>query len=276
MPVSPVWAGAFGLRDGWGTKFPGRFFMGSDKVEELRKKLSGLKRKAWLPIVRKGDGALTASKFSGAPWLGPKEPWPLCSHCGQPMQLFLQLNLAALPGAVGNVFGEGLLQMFYCTNNQPCCEVECHGWEPFSVCHLLRLVRPAHEASRVQIPELAGRLWQGGEGYYPAKRITGWKEIVDYPHPWEAQEHAITVEDGDYDHWDDLGRGGQGDKLAGWPIWIQGVEYPSCRRCGRRMQMVFQINSECNLPYMFGDSGRGHITQCPEHKDELAFAWACS
>jgi hypothetical protein len=42
------------------------------------------------------------------------------------------------------------------------------------------------------------------------------------------------------------------------------------------MQMVFQINSEGNLPYMFGDSGRGHITQCPQHKDELAFAWACS
>jgi hypothetical protein len=26
---------------------------------------------------------------------------------------------------------------------------------------------------------------------------------------------------------------------------------------------------------MFGDSGIGHITQCPEHKEVLAFGWAC-
>ena len=71
--------------------------MESNREQELRKKLSGLKRKAWLPIVEDGAGAITSSKFSGAPWLSPQEAWPNCSHCGQPMQLFLQLNLAVLP-----------------------------------------------------------------------------------------------------------------------------------------------------------------------------------
>jgi hypothetical protein len=42
------------------------------------------------------------------------------------------------------------------------------------------------------------------------------------------------------------------------------------------MQFVFQIASEDNIPYMFGDVGTGHITQCPEHKNQLAFGWACS
>jgi hypothetical protein len=27
---------------------------------------------------------------------------------------------------------------------------------------------------------------------------------------------------------------------------------------------------------MFGDAGIGHVTQCREHRDELAFGCACS
>jgi uncharacterized protein YwqG len=67
-----------------------------------------------------------------------------------------------------------------------------------------------------------------------------------------------------------------GEKLLGWPAWVQGVEYPKCRICGREMALVFQVDSEHNLPYMFGDAGVGHVTQCPEHHAELAFGWACS
>ena len=67
-----------------------------------------------------------------------------------------------------------------------------------------------------------------------------------------------------------------GDKLAGWPAWVQGVEYPNCPRCGRRMAHVFQVDSEDHVPFMFGDAGCGHITQCPEHKEVVAFGWACS
>ena len=29
------------------------------------------------------------------------------------------------------------------------------------------------------------------------------------------------------------------------------------------------------LPFVFGDMGIGHITQCPEHKAVVAFGWAC-
>ena len=35
------------------------------------------------------------------------------------------------------------------------------------------------------------------------------------------------------------------------------------------------IAREHNLPFMFGDSGCGYITQCPEHKEVVAFGWAC-
>jgi hypothetical protein len=38
---------------------------------------------------------------------------------------------------------------------------------------------------------------------------------------------------------------------------------------------VFQVDSEDSIPFMFGDTGCGHITQCPEHQEVVAFGWAC-
>lgn len=66
-----------------------------------------------------------------------------------------------------------------------------------------------------------------------------------------------------------------GDKLYGWPYWVQSVEYPSDRKTGALMQLLFQIDSDINVPYMWGDSGVGHLTQSPDDADELAFGWAC-
>jgi hypothetical protein len=67
-----------------------------------------------------------------------------------------------------------------------------------------------------------------------------------------------------------------GDKLGGWPRWIQFPERPSCALCGAAMDCLFQVDSEDNVPYMFGDMGCGHITQCPTHRDVVTFGWACS
>jgi hypothetical protein len=40
------------------------------------------------------------------------------------------------------------------------------------------------------------------------------------------------------------------------------------------MRYVFQYTGD-ELPFMLGDSGIGHITQCPDHPEVVAFAWAC-
>src|SRR5262245_42089920 len=68
------------------------------------------KRSAWKPVVKKGDGDLTSSKFSGVPWLAAGEAWPTCSACAKPLQLFLQLDLDELPAELKGRFGKGLLQ----------------------------------------------------------------------------------------------------------------------------------------------------------------------
>ncbi len=236
---------------------------------ELLQKLERIKRKTWKPVTQEGDGEVTASKFSGAPCLLKNEKWPVCPNCRKPMQLFLQLNIAELPGefkAASQMSG-GLLQMFYCVSKDPPCEIDCKAYYPFSKSTLLRIINPDAEKS----PSL--RL--ADTSYFPAKIITGWEEKDDYPGATELEMLGFSISEEEEDILESLEVPVQGDKLGGWPLWVQNVEYPFCPRCRDRMGLLLKIDSEDNLPYMFGDMGCGHITQCNEHKDVLAFGWAC-
>lgn len=236
------------------------------ELEQLKQKLSSVMRSAWKPIVQEGDGALTASKFAGKPWLSDEEGWPICPNCNKPMQLFLQLNLDELPESLGGKFGKGLLQFFYCTSSEPLCDCDCKGWEPFAEMKVVRIVQPIPISAEVEIPQI--------ENLFPAKLIKGWEEIDDYPSWYECD---IILDDEESVILSYHGIPEQADKLAGWPSWVQDVEYPNCPTCSQQMdQFVFQIESENNLPYMWGDAGAGYLLQCPEHKDKLAFLWQCS
>lgn|GEM_PF-3382986 len=252
------------------------------KLEPWREKH---RRPAWKPIVEDGDGPTTSSKFAGVPWLSSGESVPKCATCGRSLRLFLQLDLDTLPNASNGRFGKGLLQLFYCANDK--CDGE--GWRPFSNQQsLVRVVQPNGPGMK--------RDMSGASDEFPAKRIVGWEEFQDWPHSAEQEELGLRYT---YDfkantvhlEYSELGLLFQnvqddelaekvssaqaGDKLGGWPYWVQGVEYPNCPRCNRRMVLIFQLDSEDNLQFMFGDSGCGHITQCSEHKDVVAFGWAC-
>ncbi len=41
------------------------------------------------------------------------------------------------------------------------------------------------------------------------------------------------------------------------------------------MALVFQIDSNCSLPYMFGDAGCGTLHRCLAHPEQLGFRWDC-
>jgi uncharacterized protein YwqG len=225
-------------------------------------------RPAWLPVTEEGDGAAADSKFAGTPFLPGGEGWPLCPNCDLPMQLFVQLNLGQLPEAVRDEYGAGLIQLFYCTSDEEGCEHVCDAWQPFAESVVARLVPAEHGAARPASAEVENAL--------PPRRVVGWREVVDYPDDEEGEALGAELDDAS---WQAMWVGGAtraGDKLAGWPLWVQGVEYPDCPECGRAMRLVFQIDSNDNLPYLFSDMGTGHITQCPEHKEVLAFGWACT
>ena len=162
--------------------------------------------------------------------------------------------------------------MFYCTNGEQECEVEAEAFYPFAKSTLLRVVNPAagKAAANIKIPSPAVI-----PDYFPAKVITGWLQKEDYPNPEETQSLGLELAE---DEWNELADSDfplGGDKLAGWPSWVQGIEYPDCPVCKESMRLVFQVDSEDNLPYTFGDSGCGHITQCKNHPEVVAFGWAC-
>lgn len=225
------------------------------------------KRKAWKPIVEESDGSILASKFSGIPYLNRTEEYPRCQNCDKPLQFFIQLNLGELPESIRDDFGNGLLQMFYCISEEPLCEVECEAFFPFAESVIIRIIQPEDEAfsSRILPPE----------NLFPPKLIIGWQEVEDYPNSEEGESLDIELEDSEWEFLYEKNYPQVGDKLAGYPAWVQGIEYPNCPLCGERMQLLFQLDSEDNLPYMFGDVGCGHITQCKRHKEQLAFGWAC-
>jgi hypothetical protein len=216
------------------------------------------------------------------------------------MQLFLQLNLAELPRDLEYQIGTGLLQLFYCTNGELDCATECEAFFPFARSTVVRLVNPVPGRSDVKISVLPG--------YFPAKVIRDWKPLADFPHFNDYEDIGlkctykfpaddigsleiactdlgIDVRSTDFSSYTLLDKAlkqvdeacscAGGDKLGGWPCWVQGAEYPNCPICGMRMRFIFQLDSRDNLPYDFGDCGTGHITQCPTHKDQLAFGWAC-
>jgi len=258
------------------------------ETEEILERLApwrdAQKRSTWIPVVEEGDREATASKFSGMPWLAENEPYPRCSECQALMPLFLQLNLDRLPEELSGKFGSGLLQMFYCT--------DCDSYLPLENNKLVRIVQPSDSAQSAPTVDYPS---------FPAKAIVGWTQLNDYPHLEEFDDVGLIF---NYNYSDNNRRRGiecpliglvledlpidsapeahevcnamPGDKLAGYPLWLQGIEYPNCPQCHRRMELVFQIDSEDNLPYMFGDLGCGHITQCPEHKDIVTFGWNCS
>jgi len=99
--------------------------------------------------------------------------------------------------------------------------------------------------------------------FFPPKLIVDWQQLEDYPDWYEIEgfDHKLYddyIEDFPID----------GDKLAGWPLWIQGNRYPNCPICSERMRLVFQVDSQNNnLPYMFGPDACGYITQCKHHKN---------
>ncbi len=230
------------------------------------KEIEKYKRIAWQPVVADDDGLPADSKFAGTPFLVEGENYPICSNCEKPLQLFVQIDLDKLP--VGSKFGRGLLQLFYCTSEEPLCEVECEAFFPFAKSVSTRIIKPENLDRQNNN--------NSDHGNFPPKKITGWQETADYPNREEGEFLGIELSEKEWEELYEENYPISGDKLDGFPMWIQGVEYPDCPICNERMRLVFQIDSEDNIPYVFGDVGCAHLTQCEQHKEQLAFGWACS
>jgi len=236
-------------------------------MQDLPSPIKVRERRAWKPVTVEGDTDLKGSKFSGQPWLAAGESWPVCRNCGKPMQLLLQLNFNNIPESVREQDGTGLLQLFYCVNDNPCCEIECEAWAPFSNSVLLRRIE--------SIPEPANINETIPDNYFPAKTIVGWEEVEDYPTEQEAKALGVEITQDEQEIVESEASVVCGDKLGGWPNWFQSIEYPDCPVCHETMELFFQLQPGKNLPYGLFGCGCGHITRCKQHRNQFAFGWAC-
>ncbi|WP_372366635.1 WGR domain-containing protein [Candidatus Uabimicrobium sp. HlEnr_7] len=244
---------------------------------EIPSQLLKHKRSCWFPITKKKKDSCTASKFGGTPWLSRDEKWPRCGECYHLLHFFMQINLAKLPPKLQRQYGDGLLQLFCCTNENN--EDPCESWEPFSTAHLVRVITPTGEtwnniddAKKIEDMEDWEFEEEDSIGEFPTRTIVDWEKLTEFPSEediiCELNLKLIT----------DASKMGAfpfgSDKLGGWPHWTQNGEYTDCSKCDKQMQLLFQLDSHDNIPYSFGDRGCGHITQCPEHKEMVAFGWA--
>ncbi len=247
-------------------------------------------RPAWRPTVATGGDHAVHSRFGGPPLLVPSEPSPTCTQCDRTMQLMVQLDLAALPA---REFGTGILQFFHCVgqrpNEAPDGKPDCYAdgaWAAFS-----------NEASHVRVLPAPGLVVGDAptDPKWSTVSIIGWEHYLDTP---DAEDHLAAGLQREYDYAagtvtidcpaeglhttiaidaievEEMSAASAGDKLGGWPRWVQGAEYPSCPTCGTQMRLVTQVASNEHVKHMWGDGGIGHITQCPQHLDVVAFGWA--
>lgn len=227
---------------------------------ELGAALRPLVRTTQIPVLGPVVGG-PSDQLAGAPWLPSGTEHPACACCGKPLALFVQLRTDPIRAAFPGLPAGHLVQLFYCIDGDGPCEVEAETWEAFNTSTVGRLV---------PITEGGGF----GQARLPGQSIVGWLPAHELPDPEELP--SPLREDLDGDTWMALGEFcHDGDKLGGWPAWVQGPELPSCRKCGSKMRFLFQVDSNCGVDHMFGDVGTAHLSYCEKHPEELGFGWAC-
>jgi hypothetical protein len=229
-------------------------------------------RPAFLPQTTDGDAGPLDSKFSGSPYLFAGEIWPNCPRCNKPMQLLVQLNLETLSCGTALPEGKGLLQVFYCTNNDPLCEMDTEANLPGKgKSKLVRVIQPFGEGSRLKVPKFPGVV-----GALQVRRIAGMKSIRDYPcaeetgRDLDSKLKSAGVEPAKYR----VAMPFEGDKLGGWPRWKGSVSYPACPICKQKMsRLVLQLASGGLASWQWGDRGLAYLLQCPNHPDQVDLIW---
>ncbi len=193
---------------------------------------------AWLPVALRSPDRLEATKFGGAAMIPEGTQWPQCPHCKKPLKLALQLNMNELPCPPAEVRARNIdmipinstLQFFMCG------DWECLIKDEKASSTIVRMIDQTKPVSKAAAPE----------DLYPVLIVNSWTETAEKPE--SEDEEAGPLEK---------------DKLFGIPKWVQFPRQVTCDKCKNSMVYFFQIVSNNNLPFQFGDAGIGYIFLCP-------------
>ena len=202
----------------------------------LRKKLKPYARDSFKPRTRSGAGEPRGSRFGGDPWLAQGESWPM--HGEVPAQFLFQIDLEQLPTDVGR----GLLRVFLRPEG---------GFRP-------------DDTTCLHTTADEGAVVAGSEPL-PARRITGFnKPKSDLP--GEEARGLVTLDPAEVEHLRSMAAAG--DKVGGWPHWIQDEEYP--KGFGR---FVLQVDTGGALAFSYADSGIGVLLQHDDDPTRFRMVW---
>ena len=210
-------------------------------LKQLEAALKADKRKAYAPDTVLGippeHAGPRGSRYGGQPWLDPEHPRP--TGAAGPLPLAVQIDLAAHPDP--KLARPGLLQVF-------------HDPDAAGDARLVARVSPAEGEHRDDDgPEL------------PARAIVGWSRAKrDFPSvPEDPARSEVALDD------EQLGLLRQlnlaGDKLGGWPDWLQDPIAPTCPECGKAQILLVQIEGGRHVGIDLGDAGVGYVFWCPAH-----------
>jgi uncharacterized protein YwqG len=256
-----------------------------DILATVLSKLAHLKRKAWKPIVREGEDVPASSKFGGTPVLCLGENWPLCVACQNPMRLCLQINSQDLPQTNIQLFGDGILQLFYCSSRKCDLNTDCPHY-PINPRQLVRIIDRDNITSDVTVPDMPEDLPVPlkkeaiENNVFKPRSIVGWEEIDDYANFIDRKSMGFYLndynddfeidEDEEYNLAHDLCY--PENKLLGWPDWSNYQDMLPCKTCGKKMKnLVFQIGGYDDVSW--ADGSITVVLQCSEHLDQVISMW---
>lgn len=174
-------------------------------------------RSSWIPKTRmrlrkKPTGSeRLSSHIDGAPLLTADAPCPCCGHCGEAMQLMLQLLAADDPRPAGQGLPtDTVLQAFWCAS-------DCYLKDGLSAEHPRACVARLVEAGVPAETEAAGR----DSGV--CRDIEGWKQAEMTPH-YFSDDLPEPADDDEAEDWseaylDHAGMATDETRVAGFP-WL--------------------------------------------------------
>jgi ankyrin repeat protein len=212
-------------------------------LKSLKSRLKKDKRKAFRLLRSRDAPASTLSdRIGGQPFLSKRFPRPR-SESGAPLALIIQLDLQGHPEKRKRQ--AALLQVFYDASATPCARA--------------RLVTGASVESHC--PDEGPAL--------PLQSVAGYSRArADFPHPADGERGPVELSEAEQSLLPYLVIGG--DKVGGWPDWIQDPSYPECER-----ELLLQLADGGLANVSLGDAANLYIFQNRQADPQLTVLLQC-
>jgi len=225
-------------------------------MSNLPKQLRPLVLPVTLVEPRAGAPGIAETKFGGAPYAEAGETWPMCGGCKRGLSFVFQWKAE-----------RGLCTFYYC--------FECNPWgladEPRAAWCLRR---HATSDAAVSLPDRSPkkpRLKERAVALRPGLSLPDWEGIDSFA-------PKLDVDSEEYDPVVESLIGREPDfctQIGGYPMFVQGGEFPACPACRKQMRLLVQIDSEEEVQLMWGDSGCVYLFECATHPEKVELLLQC-